>query len=115
MAKKALILNNKVVDVCDATFEVHSSMSWMDCEDTVVVGYELVDGVLKDTTTIDPEKVLNDLRISRNRRLLACDWTQCRDVTLSNDADWKTYRQALRDLPANTSDPTNPTWPTPPS
>ena len=35
------------------------------------------------------------------------------DVTMS-DA-WKTYRQQLRDLPANTSDPTNPTWPTKPS
>ena len=35
------------------------------------------------------------------------------DVTMS-DA-WKTYRQALRDLPANTSDPSNPTWPTKPS
>ena len=115
MAKIALILNNKVVDVCDATFEVHSSMSWMDCDDTVIVGYELVDGVLKDTTTIEPDKALNDLRISRKRRLLASDWTQSRDVTLSNDADWKTYRQALRDLPANTSDPTNPTWPTAPS
>ena len=116
MAKKALILNNKVVDVCDATFEVHSSLTWMDCDDTVVAGeYELIDGVLKDTTTIEPDKALNDLRISRNRRLLASDWTQSRDVTLSNDADWKTYRQALRDLPANTSDPTNPTWPTKPS
>ena len=34
------------------------------------------------------------------------------DVTMS-DA-WKTYRQALRDLPANTKDPANPTWPTKP-
>tara|TARA_R100001129_G_scaffold1221_1_gene1077 strand:- start:326 stop:673 length:348 start_codon:yes stop_codon:yes gene_type:complete len=115
MAKKALILNNKVVDVCDATFEVHSGLTWMDCDDTVIVGYELVDGVLKDTTTVEPDKALNDLRMSRNRRLLASDWTQSRDVTLSNDADWKIYRQALRDLPANTSDPTNPTWPTKPS
>ena len=36
-------------------------------------------------------------------RLTACDWTQSRDLTLSNDADWKTYRQALRDLPASAS------------
>ena len=35
----------------------------MDCGDTVVVGYELVDGVLKDTTTInDSDKALNDLK-----------------------------------------------------
>ena len=43
------------------------------------------------------------LRLERNTRLTACDWTQSRDLTLSNDADWKTYRQALRDLPASAS------------
>lgn len=30
-------------------------------------------------------------------------------------AEWSTYRQALRDLPANTSDPFNPVWPAKPS
>ena len=30
------------------------------------------------------------------------DWTQNRDVTLSNDAEWKTYRQALRDITTQT-------------
>ena len=35
------------------------------------------------------------------------------DVTLA-DA-WKTYRKNLRDLPANTADPANPTWPTKPT
>ena len=43
------------------------------------------------------------LRLERNTRLTACDWTQSRDLTLSNDADWKTYRQALRDLPSSAS------------
>ena len=51
----------------------------------------------------------------RNSLLAESDWTQNRDVVLSNDAEWKTYRQALRDLPANTSDWTNPPWPTKPS
>ena len=55
------------------------------------------------------------LRDKRNKLLSESDWTQSRDVTLSNDADWKTYRQALRDLPANTVDPNNPTFPTKPS
>jgi len=27
---------------------------------------------------------------------------------------WLDYRQALRDLPANTEDPANPVWPVPP-
>ncbi len=43
------------------------------------------------------------LRLERNTRLTACDWTQSRDLTLSNDDAWKTYRQALRDLPASAS------------
>lgn len=53
----------------------------------------------------------------RNALLAASDWTQAADSPLSDakKAEWATYRQALRDLPANTSDPANPTWPTPPS
>ena len=34
----------------------------------------------------------------RDKLLAESDWTQSRDVTLSNDSDWKTYRQALRDI-----------------
>jgi|TARA_B100000035_G_C20822015_1_gene474679 hypothetical protein len=40
------------------------------------------------------------------------DYLALSDATLSEDM--RTYRQALRDLPANTSDPANPTWPTKP-
>ena len=64
------------------------------------------------------------LRLERDRLLTACDWTQSRDLTLSNDVDWKTYRQSLRDLPASASpkldadgnlDITSVTFPTEPS
>ena len=54
-----------------------------------------------------------ELRFKRNRLLTETDWMANSDVTMSDE--WKTYRQALRDLPANTSDPANPTWPTKPS
>ena len=36
---------------------------------------------------------LDALRYERNMLLQETDWTQNRDVTLSNDADWKKYRQ----------------------
>ena len=64
------------------------------------------------------------IRMIRNFLLSDCDWTQSRDLTLSNDADWKTYRKALRDLPASASpklnsmyelDLSSVTWPTEPS
>jgi len=53
-----------------------------------------------------------EIRAERNVRLSATDWRASSDLTLS-DA-WKTYRQALRDVPTQ-SDPDNITWPTEPS
>ena len=58
------------------------------------------------------ERALSDLRNNRNLLLAETDYLALSDVTLS--ADMRTYRQALRDLPANTSDPANPTWPVKP-
>ena len=54
-----------------------------------------------------------DVRQQRNGLLRDSDWVSGSDVTMSTA--WRTYRQALRDLPSNTSDPTNPVWPTKPS
>ena len=39
------------------------------------------------------------LRVERNRLLAETDWMANSDVTLADN--WKTYRQALRDLPAS--------------
>ena len=58
---------------------------------------------------------LKFLRRERDAMLKESDWTQTPDVPESIQTAWKTYRQALRDVPANTSDPANPTWPTKPS
>lgn len=56
------------------------------------------------------------LRMERNVKLSNSDWTINNDSPLSQEKieEWKVYRQALRDLPANTTDPENPVWPTPP-
>lgn len=56
---------------------------------------------------------LVELREERNRRLAETDYLALSDVTLSTEM--AEYRQALRDLPDNTSDPANPTWPVKPS
>jgi len=52
------------------------------------------------------------IRAQRNYKLLDTDWRASSDLTLSDE--WKTYRQALRDVPTQ-SDPDNITWPTEPS
>ena len=63
--------------------------------------------------SLSNEEVLRDLREERNRRLAETDYLALSDATLSEEM--RTYRQALRDLPDNTSDPANPTWPVKPS
>ena len=75
-----------------------------------------IDKVTASSPLTDEEKLAN-FRIERTRRLNICDWSQLPDSPLSSTkkAEWATYRQALRDLPANTSDPEKPTYPTEPS
>tara|TARA_Y100000310_G_scaffold218461_1_gene219771 strand:+ start:1034 stop:1249 length:216 start_codon:yes stop_codon:yes gene_type:complete len=55
------------------------------------------------------------LRCERDRLLGETDWTQGADVPDAIKSKYTEYRQALRDLPENTADPDNPTWPTKPS
>ena len=64
------------------------------------------------------DRALEELRIKRNELLAESDWTQSRDVTLTKDTDWKTYRQSLRDITKGLTtldDIDKVTWPTKPS
>jgi hypothetical protein len=56
------------------------------------------------------------LRIDRNTKLKDTDWTQMQDAPLTDEQKqrWAVYRQDLRDLPVNTTNPLEPNWPTPP-
>lgn len=53
------------------------------------------------------------LRTKRDELLQQSDWTQVPDAPVDKVA-WAAYRQELRDLPSNTTDPSNPNWPLPP-
>ena len=54
-----------------------------------------------------------EARKERDAKLAATDWMANSDVTMSTD--WRTYRQSLRDLPAQSGFPNSITWPTEPS
>tara|TARA_B100001142_G_scaffold306609_1_gene336553 strand:+ start:769 stop:1356 length:588 start_codon:yes stop_codon:yes gene_type:complete len=61
--------------------------------------------------------IMTTLRAKRNTLLEQTDRYATLDYPHSNLAvqqAWFDYRQALRDLPANTEDPENPVWPVPP-
>ena len=57
-----------------------------------------------------------DVRSQRDRLLNETDWvvTKATETETSVSSAWKSYRQALRDVPSQ-SDPDNITWPTKPS
>ena len=73
-----------------------------------------------ELTRLNNAEPMRLLRLQRDEKLAETDWWGISDLTMSNDR--KTYRQALRDLPAS-ADPkldsdnflTNVTWPTKPS
>ena len=64
-------------------------------------------------TTSTNSRGMNELRKTRDYLLSLTDFYANSDVTMPDNI--KTYRQALRDLPANTADPFNVTWPTNPN
>ena len=96
----------------DQTLTYDSLSNTVKCEDKID---EVPEATIEELEAFKLEMDIRDVRGNRNRLLGESDWTQNRDVVLSNDTEWKTYRQALRDLPANTTDWTNPPWPTKPS
>ena len=80
-----------------------------------VPSWEQIQEKIQELQALEPMRLL---RIERNRKLAETDWRMVEDYPMSNKLEWKTYRQALRDLPA-TAEPqlddngnlVNVTWP----
>ena len=95
----------------------YSGFTWLE-SDTAPTESEID----TEVTRLNNAEPMRLLRIERDRLLTACDWRASSDLTLTDN--WKTYRQALRDLPASASpkldsdgdlDMTSVTFPTEPS
>jgi hypothetical protein len=110
---KALIQETRVCQIEDVAFEVHSDLVWVDCSDSITTQHTYIDGDFVDPPEWATAYKWSTLRETRDDLLFQSDWTQVSDAPVDASA-WATYRQALRDLPANTADPANPTWPTEP-
>ena len=80
---------------------------------------ELVDDVWVISLDVDTVTAAawTALRTERNARLAASDYTQLQDAHLSAEKKsvWADYRQALRDLPDEVTDPTQVDWPLDPT
>ena len=99
----------------------YTGLEWLD-SDQKPTKTEVADKIAE----LDAAEPMRLLREERNKLLSKTDWMVTRSietgVAMSND--WKTYRQALRDLPASSSpsldefydlDFSSVTWPTEPS
>lgn len=74
--------------------------------------YEIWNMPLATAEQIRDDHLWIDIRAQRIKLLAESDWMANSDVTMSDE--WRTYRQALRDITTQ-SDPSNITWPTPPA
>jgi len=100
-----------------AIYNTHSNVVYIEDTDTGVIAKDVSGNVVVlDAAAVEAETAvvttawnLATLRRKRNQLLAETDWTANSDVVMTDEM--KTYRQALRDLPANTADPVNPTWP----
>ena len=95
----------------------YSGLTWLD-SGTAPTESE-IDAEVTRLNNAEPMRLLRE---ERDTRLTKTDWRASSDLTLADS--WKTYRQALRDLPASASpsldsngdlDLTSVTWPTEPS
>ena len=102
----------------NVTDDVYTGIEWLDKNQTKPT----LEEVSTTVTRLNDEEPMRLLRVERDKRLASCDWRASSDLTISDG--WKTYRQALRDLPASASpkldsnhqlDFSSFTWPTEPS
>ena len=75
--------------------------------------YSVVDMDAEAIAAKDAEQAKN-VRDQRNQKLAECDWTQLADAPV-DQAAWSTYRQALRDVPAQAGFPWEVQWPDQPA
>ena len=101
--------------------DTYEGIDWSETNSQTKPTKEEVTAKLNELNNAEPFRLLRE---ERNKLIAETDWTQGRDVTLSNDTNWKTYRQALRDLPSKSNpklssngklDMSSVTWPTKPT
>ena len=92
------------VPVDEANADYQEYLVWKEIDGNVAADYE------------EPELTWDNIRAQRNELLQETDWTVIPDTSV-DQAAWKTYRQALRDIPETFKDKkaSEVVWPTKPS
>jgi len=94
-----------------------NELEWLDSIQTEPTEEE-IQAKIAELTAAEP---MRKLRQQRNQLLQQSDWRMVSDYPGSNQSEWQTYRQALRDITTqtpsldSTGQLTGITWPTPPN
>ena len=116
----ALIFNEKVIQIENEPFEVHKDLKWVEItNDSVQVGW-YYDGnsfFEQPVKKVSTEALARSVRVSRNTKLQKSDWivVKYKELGKAVPAAWKSYRQALRDIPTQEGFPHDVTFPEEPT
>ena len=79
------------------------------------IGWSYADGVFTAPAILvsAEQQEAKQVRAERDAKLVESDWTQVADAPV-DQAAWATYRQELRDVPAQAGFPNAVEWPTSP-
>ena len=103
----------KIVQNGEKAGDITGDYEWSTDDIVVPDGVTLPAVPDSEITTRITNKMWAAIRLKRYRKLSNSDVMALQDRVMTDEQ--KTYRQALRDLPATQSDPFNITWPTKPA
>ena len=103
--------------------ETYDSIEWYSTNSETKPTEDEINAKVTELKNAKPMKLLRE---ERDRLIATSDWriVKAKETSTNIPAAWKTYRQALRDLPASSTpkldsndnlDMSSVTWPTPPS
>ena len=119
----AQALNALVPDCAFGCGDTYDSIEWYSTNNINMPSEDEINAKIDELKAAEPFRLL---RVERNKRLTECDWvvTKYAEYGYNIPKEWKTYRQALRDLPSITYRPEmdgdgvlkmdSVAWPTPP-
>jgi hypothetical protein len=117
MPAYAIIENNIVINVVEASQEYAQEQGWVNLKDNAKIGW-LYDGQSFMEPPRDIEKEWNEQKYRRDILLKESDTNVLPDrwavMTPEKQQEWATYRQALRDIPQTFTNPDEVVWPTKP-
>ena len=93
--------NVSFVPICEGNIDYEEYLEW---------------AKTNTANAVDSSLTWDDIRLKRDTLLMSTDWTMISDTSVDQVA-WKTYRQALRDIPETYKDKEacEVVWPTQPS